>query len=47
VFIHLDQPTDKLELMLSMLHKLYALVSAHPPPQPSAMRLQRGTNQYP
>lgn len=26
VFIHLDKPADKLELMLAMLHKLYALV---------------------
>jgi len=45
VFIHLDKPTDKLELMLSMLHKLYALVSTCPlGNQPC---LQRGTNQYP
>ena len=26
VFIHLDQAADKLELLLAMLHKLYALV---------------------
>jgi DNA-directed RNA polymerase I subunit RPA2 len=27
VFIHLSEPADKLQLMLAMLHKLYALVS--------------------
>jgi hypothetical protein len=27
VFIHLAEPGDKLQLMLAMLHKLYALVS--------------------
>jgi hypothetical protein len=27
VFIHLSEPADKLQLMLTMLHKLYALVS--------------------
>lgn len=26
VFIHLSEPGDKLQLMLAMLHKLYALV---------------------
>lgn len=26
VFIHLEAPGDKLQLMLTMLHKLYALV---------------------
>lgn len=26
VFIHLSEPADKLQLMLAMLHKLYALV---------------------
>ncbi len=30
VFIHLDKAADKLELMLAMLHKLYALVSTGP-----------------
>lgn len=28
VFIHLSEPADKLQLMLAMLHKLYALVSS-------------------
>jgi hypothetical protein len=28
VFIHLSEPADKLQLMLAMLHKLYALVRA-------------------
>jgi hypothetical protein len=27
VFIHLSEPADKMQLMLAMLHKLYALVS--------------------
>ena len=28
VFIHLEQPSDKLQLVVQMLLKLYALVSA-------------------
>jgi hypothetical protein len=27
IFIHLDKPSDKLALLLQMLHKLYALVN--------------------
>jgi len=30
VFIHLSEPADRLQLMLAMLHKLYALVSGLP-----------------
>jgi hypothetical protein len=31
VFIHLDHPLDKFNLLLQMLHKLYALVPPSPP----------------
>ena len=27
VFVHLEQPADKLQLLLAMMHKLYAMVT--------------------
>lgn len=27
VFIHLEQPADKLQLLLAMMHKLYAMIT--------------------
>ena len=35
VFIHLEQPSDKLQLVVQMLLKLYALVSAPDLPEPA------------
>lgn len=27
VFVHLEQPADKLQLLLAMMHKLYAMIT--------------------
>lgn len=38
VFTHLQEPADKLQLMLAMLHKLYAMVSPPEPPLTLAVK---------